>query len=69
MVPGTTGKILRVNLTDRRVSVDEPDDLFYRRYLGGAGFIGYYLLKEVKPGTDPLAGLGARAVGWVGGWL
>ena len=55
MAQGITGKILRVNLTDRRNSVEEPDELFYRRYLGGAGFVGYYLLKEVKPGTDPLS--------------
>src|SRR3990167_10619084 len=55
MVQGVTGKILRVNLSNRRVSVDEPDDLFYRRYLGGAGFVGYYLLKELKPGIDPLS--------------
>jgi len=55
MVQGITGKILRVNLTDRRVSVDEPDELFYRRYLGGAGFVGYYLLNEMEPGTDALS--------------
>jgi aldehyde:ferredoxin oxidoreductase len=55
MTQGITGKILRVNLTGRRISVDEPDELFYRRYLGGAGFVGYYLLKEMKPGTDPLS--------------
>ena len=55
MVQGLTHKILRVNLTNRNVSVDEPDDLFYRRYLGGAALIAYYLLKELKPGTDPLS--------------
>ena len=27
------------------MSLDEPDDLFYRRYLGGATLIAYYLLK------------------------
>ena len=55
MIPGMTGKILRVNLTERRVWVEEPDDMFYRRYLGGAAFVGYYLLKEMKPGIDPLS--------------
>ena len=25
-----------------------------RRYLGGAGFIAYYLWKELKQGADPL---------------
>jgi len=46
--------ILRVNLTDGQIAVERPDDVFYRRYLGGAGFIAYYLLKEVPPDTDPL---------------
>ncbi|HLC30652.1 MAG TPA: aldehyde ferredoxin oxidoreductase family protein, partial [Dehalococcoidia bacterium] len=55
MVQGIANKILRVNLTNRQVSVEEPDELFYRRYLGGAGFVTYYLLKELKPGTDPLS--------------
>ncbi|MEE8443473.1 MAG: aldehyde ferredoxin oxidoreductase N-terminal domain-containing protein, partial [Dehalococcoidia bacterium] len=55
MVQGLTNKILRVNLTDRRISVEEPDELFYRRYLGGAGFVAYYLLKDLKPGVHPLS--------------
>jgi aldehyde:ferredoxin oxidoreductase len=45
---------LRVDLTDGQVSIDTPDEVFYRRYLGGAGLIAYYLLKEVPPDTDPL---------------
>ncbi len=55
MIKGVTGKILRVDLSDCRVWLDEPNELFYRRYLGGAGFVGYYLLKEMKPGVDPLS--------------
>ncbi len=55
MVPGIKHKILRVNLTTREVTVDEPDDLFYRRYLGGAALVAYYLLKEMKPGADALS--------------
>ncbi len=55
MVPGMNHKILRVNLTTRQVTVDEPDDLFYRRYMGGAAFVAYYLLKEMKPGADALS--------------
>jgi len=54
MPTGYAGKILRVNLTTRDVSLEQPDDLFYRRYLGGWGLVGYYLLKELKPGIDPL---------------
>ena len=47
-------RVLRVNLTDSHISIETPDDVFYRRYLGGAGFVAYYLLKEVPPDTDPL---------------
>ena len=42
-------------MTKGDVSVDEPGDGFYRRYFGGRGFISYYLLRELKPGTDPLS--------------
>ena len=51
---GCNGRILRVNLSNKEISVEEPDDNFYRRYMGGRGFIGYYLLKELKPKVDPL---------------
>ncbi len=51
---GYTGKILRVNLSDRSTSIEEPDDKFYRQYFGGTALTGYYLLKELKPGIDPL---------------
>ena len=54
MSNGYAGKVLRVDLTSGRISTEEPGDLFYRRYLGGWGFVAYYLLKELKPGTDPL---------------
>jgi aldehyde:ferredoxin oxidoreductase len=49
-----SGKILHVDLSSGAIAVEEPDDLFYRRYLGGKGFAGYYLLKMLRPGVDPL---------------
>ena len=51
---GYNGKLLRVNLTDKTVTTEPIEDAFCRKYLGGAGFIAYYLLREVKPGIDPL---------------
>ncbi len=51
---GYAGKILRVNLSTNTTSVEELGEKFCRKYLGGAGFIAYYLYKELKPGTDPL---------------
>ena len=51
---GYTGKILRVDLDKGKIEVEERPERFYRRYLGGNGFVGYYLLKEMPAGTDPL---------------
>ena len=51
---GYTGKILKVDLTNRSFETEEPGPDFYRRYFGGNGFIAYYLLKEMPAGADPL---------------
>lgn len=52
---GYNGKILRVNLSRGSISVEQPDELFYRQYFGGRGFISYTLLKEVPRGIDALS--------------
>jgi aldehyde:ferredoxin oxidoreductase len=54
IVPGYNGNILRVNLSDNKVVSEELDEKICRQYLGGAGFVAYYLWKELKPGTDAL---------------
>jgi aldehyde:ferredoxin oxidoreductase len=51
---GYNGKILHVDLTAGKTSVEEPKDVFYRRYMGGRALALYYLLKETKPGVDSL---------------
>jgi len=51
---GYSGKILRVNLSNDKISIEHPEEIFYRKYIGGEGFVAYYLLKELKPKTDPL---------------
>ncbi|MEM2122119.1 MAG: aldehyde ferredoxin oxidoreductase family protein [Candidatus Bathyarchaeia archaeon] len=51
---GYCGRILRVDLSTRKIGVEEPPDVFYRRYFGGEAVIGYYLLRELKAGVDPL---------------
>ena len=50
---GWTGKILRVNLTDKTVSVSPPDP--YQEYLGGRGIANKIMYDEVPAGTDPLS--------------
>jgi aldehyde:ferredoxin oxidoreductase len=54
MPNGYHGKVLRVDLTTGKIDVETPDAHFYRRYLGGSGLASYYLLRELKPGVDPL---------------
>ena len=51
---GYNGKVLHVNLTQQTTEIEEPDELFYRMYLGGKGFVAYYLLKETPRAVDPL---------------
>ena len=52
---GYAGRILRVNLTDDKIRIESPDENFYRRYMGGWGFIAYYLLRELESGAEPLS--------------
>ncbi len=54
MAFGYKGNILRVDLSKEKISIENPNDIFYRRYIGGEGFVAYFLLKELKPGIDPL---------------
>lgn len=54
MAFGYHGKILHVHLSDARLEVEEPDDSFYRKYMGGSAMGMYYLLKYTPAGVDPL---------------
>ena len=49
------GTVLHVDLTESRLWEEHPDEAFYRKYGGGSAMGVYYLLKEMKPGTDPLS--------------
>ena len=51
---GYSGKILHVDLTTGEFEIRTPSEIFYRKYLGGHGFISYFLLREMSPGADPL---------------
>ncbi len=54
MATAYNGKILRVDLSEGRVWPEELPEVIYRRYLGGGALACYFLLKELKPGVDPL---------------
>jgi aldehyde:ferredoxin oxidoreductase len=51
---GSTGKLMRVDLTRGAVSIEEFDEAFYRLYPGGKALAAYLLLREIEPGADPL---------------
>jgi len=48
------GKLLRVDLTNGTTSVEEVPELVRRMYLGGSAMAAYFLVREIKPGVDPL---------------
>ncbi len=50
-----SGKLLRVNLSSNSMVEETLDELFCRKYLGGAGFAWYFLHKELRQGIDPLS--------------
>ena len=55
MGKGYNGKILRVDLSERKVWTEEPEEFVYRTYLGGAGLAVQYLLRELPKGVEPLS--------------
>ncbi|MFH0750602.1 MAG: aldehyde ferredoxin oxidoreductase N-terminal domain-containing protein, partial [Chloroflexota bacterium] len=54
MSHGTNGSILRVDLTAGSISTESFDEGFYRRYPGGKALAAYHLLRDFRPGGDPL---------------
>jgi aldehyde:ferredoxin oxidoreductase len=52
---GYTGKMLRVNLTDKTTREENLPTEMAKDFIGGAGFGIKLLYDEVKPGTDPLS--------------
>ncbi|MBM4457067.1 MAG: aldehyde ferredoxin oxidoreductase family protein [Chloroflexi bacterium] len=54
MLHGYHGKILHVDLTAGALTVEEPGEAIYRKYLGGTGLGAYYLFKHTPPHADPL---------------
>jgi aldehyde:ferredoxin oxidoreductase len=51
---GFTGNVLHVNLSSGNIEIENPEEMFYRKYLGGSCIGAYYLLKDMQPGTDAL---------------
>src|SRR5215203_6538237 len=51
---GYNGKILHVDLTKGEITVEEPQDAFYRKYLGGSAMGMHYILRDMPRGADPV---------------
>ena len=51
---GNTGKILHVDLTTGSITVEMPDEKFYRTYVGGSCMGVYYVTRLTPVGADPL---------------
>ncbi|HAV77338.1 MAG TPA: aldehyde:ferredoxin oxidoreductase [Anaerolineae bacterium] len=54
MPNGYNGKILHVDLTKRLLTIEEPSEAFYRKYMGGSAMGMYYILREMPRGADPV---------------
>ena len=53
-IPGFTGKVLRVDLTSGKVSVEALNWEWAEKYIGGRGLAARYAWQEIKPKCDPL---------------
>ncbi|MGD9289033.1 MAG: aldehyde ferredoxin oxidoreductase N-terminal domain-containing protein, partial [Desulfobacterales bacterium] len=51
---GYAGKLLRVNLTDEKIVVEEISHEILRKFMGGVGYGAKLLYDELSPGIDPL---------------
>ena len=51
---GWTKKMLRVDLSDGSILIEEIEEELLQKYLGGRGLGAYFVYTEVPPDTDPL---------------
>src|SRR5439155_20087531 len=49
-----TAKLLHVDVTARQTRVEDVPENILRRHLGGGAMAAWLLLRELKPGVDPL---------------
>lgn len=54
MLNGYMGKILCVDLTDRKIVDESPNEVFYRKYIGGVGLGAKILFDRIPKGANPL---------------
>jgi aldehyde:ferredoxin oxidoreductase len=54
MKGGYCGKILFVELSERKIEEWKPSEETYRKFIGGTGLGARFLYEKMKPGGDPL---------------
>jgi aldehyde:ferredoxin oxidoreductase len=54
MLFGYAGKILHIDLSKAKITIEEPTEEFYKTYIGGSAMGTYYLFKNTPAGADPL---------------
>ena len=52
---GYVGKILRVNLSENKISVEDINEKWAEDFIGGRGYATRMLLDEINPKIDPLS--------------
>ena len=52
MLYGFAGQVLHVDLTEGQLTIERPDEAFYRQYVGGSLMGLYYLWRNTPPGID-----------------
>ncbi len=52
---GFNGKVLRVDLDNHKIDVENLEEKIYRKFLGGRNLGLHYLMNETTPGIDPLS--------------
>ncbi len=55
MGDGYQGKVLRVDLTNEKITTEPLNKEWAKQFIGGKGLGARYLFEELKPGTDPLS--------------
>ncbi|PYN94721.1 MAG: hypothetical protein DMD91_27190 [Candidatus Rokuibacteriota bacterium] len=51
---GITGKLLHIDLTTKQSRAEELSETTMRKYLGGGALAAHVLLRELRPGVEPL---------------
>jgi len=55
MLQGYAGRILTVNLQNKKIIEEELEEAWCKSYVGGKGFAAKILLERSEKGVDPLS--------------